>query len=74
MSLATGIRDQDTSLATEAAFIDAANNQVVAEVVRKGAGADLENSSQVMTAQDVKAVLDVWASDMGKSFQRLKGK
>ncbi|ETV20098.1 hypothetical protein Q048_05844 [Pseudomonas aeruginosa BWHPSA043] len=74
VSLATGIRDQDTSLATEAAFIDAANNQVVAEVVRKGAGADLENSSQVMTAQDVKAVLDVWASDMGKSFQRLKGK
>ncbi|MFR0693571.1 DUF3313 domain-containing protein [Enterobacterales bacterium AE_CKDN230030158-1A_HGKHYDSX7] len=74
VSAATGIRDQDTSIATEAAFLDGGNNQVVAEVVRKGAGAELENSSQVMQAKDARAVLDGWASDMLKSFQQLKAK
>lgn len=72
ISTATGIRDQDTSVATEAAFIDGNSNQVVAEVVRKGAGTDLDNSSQVMQAKDAKAVLDGWARDMVKSFQSLK--
>ncbi len=72
VSTATGIRDQDTSIATEAAFLDGGNNQVVAQVVRKGAGAELENSSQVMQAKDARAVLDGWAQDMVKSFQALK--
>ncbi|WP_370599367.1 DUF3313 domain-containing protein [Pseudomonas sp. QE6] len=72
VSTATGIRDQDTSIATEAAFLDGGSGQVVAEVVRKGAGAELENSSQVMQAKDARAVLDGWASDMLKSFQALK--
>ncbi|WEJ69779.1 DUF3313 domain-containing protein [Pseudomonas sp. PSE14] len=72
VSTATGIRDQDTSIATEAAFLDGSSGQVVAEVVRKGAGAELENSSQVMQAKDARAVLDGWASDMLKSFQALK--
>ncbi|WIE48280.1 DUF3313 domain-containing protein [Pseudomonas sp. GM17] len=74
VSTATGIRDQDTSLATEAVFVDAESNEVVAEVVRKGAGADLENSDQVMQAKDVKAVLDGWAKDMAKSYEMLKTK
>ncbi|MBB4865758.1 hypothetical protein HNP46_004659 [Pseudomonas nitritireducens] len=74
VSTATGIRDQDTSLATEAAFIDADSGKVVAEVVRKGAGAELENSSQVMTANDAKAVLSGWAKDMVATFQQLKSK
>ncbi|MCO7515151.1 DUF3313 domain-containing protein [Pseudomonas guariconensis] len=72
ISTATGIRDQDTSIATEAAFLDGNTNEVVAEVVRKGAGADLDNSSQVMQAKDARAVLDGWAQDMVKSFQALK--
>ena len=74
ISTATGIRDQDTSLATEAAFMDGSNNKVVAQVVRKGAGSELENSSQVLKATDFRAVLDTWASDMVKSYQSLKGK
>ena len=41
-------------------------------MVRKGAGADLENSDQVLQAKDFKAVLDVWAQDMVKSYQQLK--
>lgn len=72
ISTATGIRDQDTSIATEAAFLDGDTNQVVAEVVRKGAGTQLENSSQAMQANDAKAVLDGWAKDMVGSFQALK--
>lgn len=74
ISTATGIRDQDTSLATEAAFMDGSNNKVVAQVVRKGAGNELENSSQVLKASDFRAVLDTWASDMLKSYQSLTGK
>lgn len=72
VSAATGIRDQDTSLATEAAFLDGSDNKLVAEVVRKGAGADLDNSAQVLEANDFKAVLDVWARDMVKSYEQLK--
>ncbi|WP_069942467.1 DUF3313 domain-containing protein [Pseudomonas putida] len=72
ISTATGIRDQDTSVATEAAFIDGRSNEVVAEVVRKGAGTDLENSSQVMQAKDARLVLDGWARDMVNAFQALK--
>ncbi|MEK1905213.1 MAG: DUF3313 domain-containing protein [Pseudomonas sp.] len=72
VSAATGIRDQDTTLATEAAFIDADTGRIVAKVVRKGAGNTLENSSQVMVAKDARAVLDGWAKDMFTSFQQLK--
>ncbi|GBL57112.1 putative lipoprotein [Pseudomonas citronellolis] len=72
VSAATGIRDQDTSIATEAAFLDGGTNEVVAEVVRKGAGTELDNSSQVMKASDARAVLDGWAMDMLRSFQALK--
>ncbi len=72
ISTATGIRDQDTSVATEAAFLDGSSNEVVAEVVRKGAGAELDNSSQIMQAKDARAVLDGWAKDMVSSFQALK--
>ncbi|NUT76962.1 DUF3313 domain-containing protein [Pseudomonas sp. C1C7] len=74
VSAATGIRDQDTSLATEAAFLDGRDNQVVAQVVRKGAGADLDNSSQVLKANDFRATIDIWAQDMVKSYEQLKTK
>ena len=39
----------------------AADQQVVAQVVRKGTGLTLENDSQVMTLDDFKWVLDGWA-------------
>ena len=74
VSTATGIRDQDTTIATEAAFIDGGNQQVVAQVVRKGAGSELENADQVMQTKDAKAVLDGWAKDMVASFQAAKGR
>jgi hypothetical protein len=72
VNTAAGGRDQETSIATEVAFIDADSNQVVAQVVRTGAGEDLENSKSAMTVEDAKAVLDGWASDIHGSFDKLK--
>jgi len=74
VSAATGIRDQDTSLATEAAFLDGGDNKVLAQMVRKGAGTDLANSSEVVQANDFRAVLDIWAQDIVKTYKELKSK
>ncbi|WP_432219521.1 DUF3313 domain-containing protein [Pseudomonas kribbensis] len=74
VTTASGSRDQETTLATEAVFIDGGNNKVVAQVVRKGTGKPLENDSQVMKADDVKAVIDGWASDMHQSYLKMKSK
>ncbi|UQS16555.1 DUF3313 domain-containing protein [Pseudomonas sp. HS6] len=74
VTTASGSRDQETTLATEAVFLDGGNNKVVAQVVRKGTGKPLENDTQVMKATDVKAVIDGWASDMHQSYLKLKSK
>ncbi|MEB0205369.1 DUF3313 domain-containing protein [Pseudomonas sp. CCC3.1] len=72
VSTASGIRDQETQLATEAVFIDGQSQDVIAQVVRKGTGKPLSNDSQVMKADDVKAVIDGWASDMHQSFLKMR--
>ena len=74
VSTASGIRDQETDIATEAVFIDGGTQKVVAQVVRKGTGKPLENTSQVMKPDDVKAVIDGWASDLRQSWLKLKNK
>ncbi|WHS57868.1 DUF3313 domain-containing protein [Pseudomonas sp. G2-4] len=74
VSTASGIRDQETTLGTEAVFLDGASNQVVAQVVRKGTGKPLSNESQVMKPDDVKGVIDGWASDLHQSFLQLKAR
>ncbi|NWD64078.1 DUF3313 domain-containing protein [Pseudomonas sp. IPO3774] len=72
VSTGAGIRDQETTLGTEAQFLDGASGKVVAQVVRKGTGKPLANDSQVMKADDVKSVIDGWASDLHQSFLKLK--
>lgn len=72
VSTATGIRDQDTLIATEADFLDGRTSREVAQVVRKGTGQPLENDKQAMTANDVKGVLDGWAKDMRLSYTKLR--
>lgn len=72
VSTGTGIRDQETTLATEAQFLDGANGKVLAQVVRKGTGKPLENDAQVMKADDVKGVIDGWASDLHQSYLKFK--
>ncbi|MCG6575730.1 DUF3313 domain-containing protein [Pseudomonas sp. AF32] len=74
VSTASGIRDQETTLGTEAVILDGGNNAVVAQVVRKGTGKPLSNESQVMKPDDVKGVIDGWASDLHQSFLKLKAK
>ncbi|MFL1477366.1 DUF3313 domain-containing protein [Pseudomonas grimontii] len=72
VSTGTGIRDQETTLGTEAQFLDGADGKVLAQVVRKGTGKPLANHSQVMKADDVKGVIDGWASDLHQSYVKLK--
>jgi len=72
VSTGTGIRDQETTLGTEAQFLDGASGKVLAQVVRKGTGKPLSNDSQVMKADDVKGVIDGWASDLHQSYLKLK--
>ncbi|WP_166363149.1 DUF3313 domain-containing protein [Pseudomonas akapageensis] len=72
VSTATGIRDQDSEIATEVAFLDGGTRTVVAEVVRKGTGVPLENDTEVMTAANVKAVLDGWATDLRNSYVAIR--
>lgn len=72
VSSAIGIRDLDSVIATEAAFLDGGSRAVVAEVVRKGTGLPLENDEQVMTAENLKLVLDGWAQDWRNAAQSLK--
>ncbi|UDI95341.1 MULTISPECIES: DUF3313 domain-containing protein [Pseudomonas] len=74
VSTASGIRDQETTLATEAVFLDGGTNKVAAQVVRKGTGKPLENDSQVMKADDVKSVIDGWAADLHQSYLKLKAR
>ncbi|MFK8328415.1 DUF3313 domain-containing protein [Pseudomonas sp. BJa5] len=81
VSSAIGIRDLDSVIATEAAFLDGGSRAVVAEVVRKGTGLPLENDEQVMTADNLKVVLDGWAQEwrqaaetfQAQKFSALKG-
>lgn len=74
VSTASGIRDQETDIGTEAQFIDGGTQKVVAQVVRKGTGKSLENDSQVLKPDDVKAVIDGWAADLHQSYLNLKAK
>lgn len=71
-STATGHRDQETTLGTEAQFLDGASGKVISQVVRKGTGKPLSNDAQVMKADDVKGVIDGWASDLHQSYVKLK--
>jgi hypothetical protein len=72
VNTAAGGRDQNVEIATEAAFLDADNNKVMAQVVRKGSGTALENETTQLTVENVKPVLDGWASDLRLSYGKLK--
>jgi hypothetical protein len=72
VSTATGIRDQDSEIATEVVFLDGGTRAVVAQVVRKGTGVPLDNDQQIITAANVKAVLDGWASDLRNSYLAMR--
>ncbi|PJI46190.1 MAG: DUF3313 domain-containing protein [Pseudomonas sp.] len=60
---AVGTRDQDTEVYVEFEALDGATSKPVAQVVRKGAGKTLENTSTHLSLADLKPVLDGWARD-----------
>lgn len=72
VNTAAGGRDQNVEIATEAAFLDADSNKVLAQVVRKGSGTQLENDKTQLTLDNVKPVLDGWATDLRLSYAKLK--
>ena len=74
VNTAMGGRDQEVDVGVEAAFLDGGNQKVLAQVVRKGTGKELENDKTKLTLNDVKPVLDGWAKDMRASFITLKNK
>lgn len=74
VNTASGGRDQAVDIGVEAAFLDGVTQKVLAQVVRKGSGKQLENDTQQLTLEDVRPVLDGWASDMRKSFVALREK
>lgn len=73
-STAAGTRDRQAEIATEAAFIDGGTQAVVAQVVRKGTGKELENDKTVLRPEDVRQVIDGWAIDLHNSYLKLKAK
>jgi hypothetical protein len=74
VNTATGGRDQNVEISTEAAFLDADSHRVLAQVVRKGSGTPLENDKTQLTLDSVKPVLDGWAKDLRLSYETLKAK
>lgn len=74
VNTAAGGRDQNVAIATEAAFLDADTQKVLAQVVRKGSGTPLENEKTQLTLDAVKPVLDGWAKDLRLSYETLKTK
>ncbi|MNJ55356.1 hypothetical protein D3C77_508410 [compost metagenome] len=74
VSTASGARDQEVVIATEAELIDAQSGKVIAQVVRKGTGQPLENTSEALTVDAVKPVLDGWAKDMHRTYLELKNR
>lgn len=72
VNTAAGGRDQNVEIATEAAFLDADTQKVLAQVVRTGGGTPLENDKTQLTLDAVKPVLDGWAKDLRLSIETLK--
>lgn len=72
VNTAAGGRDQNVEVATEVAFLDAEDHQVLGQLVRKGNGRPLENDKAQLTLDAVKPMLDGWASDIRLNYQKFK--
>ncbi|RRV10285.1 DUF3313 domain-containing protein [Pseudomonas sp. v388] len=72
VNTAAGGRDQAVEIGTELVFVDGQTKEVLAQLVRKGAGKSLENETTQLTLEDVKPVLDGWATDMRLGYQQLE--
>lgn len=60
---AAGLRPKDTNLYFEGELLDGVTKKPVIKIVRKGQGKEVANAEQKVTAEDLKAVVDAFATD-----------
>ena len=68
---ATGSREQDVSVFLEVAVTDSLTGELLATVVRKGAGAQLENDTEQLTITHFQEMIQNWQHDAAEIFTRL---
>lgn len=64
VSTVTGLRDQDSEIATQVSLEAGTSGRIVAQMISSGTGTPLDNDRQVLTAHNVRRVLDGWANDL----------
>lgn len=66
---AAGGRDSETAIYIEGEITDSQSGEVLAQIVRKDAGPDLENTETQLTLQDMKPAIDKWMEDFYKGIK-----
>jgi hypothetical protein len=69
--LAAGTRDQDVEVYLEVAVTDSQTNELLATVVRKGQGAQLENEEEQLTMEHLQELVKNWKVDARDAFSTL---
>jgi len=60
---ATGTRPKDTNLYFEGELLDGVTKKPLIKIIRKGQGKEVADAQQKVTAEDLKAVVDAFATD-----------
>jgi hypothetical protein len=72
--LAAGTRDQDVEVFLEVAVTDSQTGKLLATVVRKDQGTQLENEDEQLTMGHLQELVKNWKVDARDAFSRLAGK
>lgn len=68
---ATGASEQDVTVFLEVSVTDSLTGELLATVVRKGEGAQLENHQEQLTMTHLKEMIQNWQQDAADIFTRL---
>jgi len=69
--VAIGTRDRDVSVFLEVAVMDSQTDELLATVVRKGEGAQLENDKEQLTIVHLEEMIENWKKDATDVFSGL---
>lgn len=69
--MAAGTRDQDVEVYLEVAVTDSQTGELLATVVRKGQGAQLENDKEQLTMEHLQELIKNWKVDARDAFTKL---
>lgn len=69
--MAAGTRDQDVEVYLEVAVTDSQTGELLAAVVRKGQGAQLENDKEQLTMAHLQELIKNWKVDARDAFSKL---